>query len=154
LADIKNVRHCGFISPAELAVRAGETADLLFAPMNFTDAGRRLAMTSFSSKLADYTAIGLPILVCGPEYCSAVRWAAESPGVAAVATRPTAEALTAALTPLADPAARLAMATRAAEVGGRMFGLAAAEATFLAAVTGRPAGHALDPSRAVAPSAP
>ena len=39
---------------------------------------------AFPSKLADCTATGLPLLIYGPAYCSAVTWARENPGVAEV----------------------------------------------------------------------
>ncbi|HET6370269.1 MAG TPA: methyltransferase domain-containing protein, partial [Nitrospiria bacterium] len=39
---------------------------------------------SFPSKLADYTATGLPILIWAPPYSSAVRWARENEGAAEV----------------------------------------------------------------------
>jgi hypothetical protein len=39
---------------------------------------------AFPSKLADYTATGLPLLIYGPAYCSAVTWARENPGVAII----------------------------------------------------------------------
>jgi glycosyltransferase involved in cell wall biosynthesis len=32
-------------------------------------------ITSFASKMIDATQLGLPIIVWGPEYCSAVQWA-------------------------------------------------------------------------------
>ena len=41
-------------------------------------------MVSFPSKLADYTATGVPLLVMGAVYSSAVRWAREFDGAAAV----------------------------------------------------------------------
>jgi hypothetical protein len=31
--------------------------------------------TSFPSKLIDATQLGLPVVVWGPEYCSAIKWA-------------------------------------------------------------------------------
>jgi glycosyltransferase involved in cell wall biosynthesis len=33
--------------------------------------------TSFPSKMIDATQLGLPIVIWGPEYCSAVKWARE-----------------------------------------------------------------------------
>jgi hypothetical protein len=40
---------------------------------------------AFPSKLADYTAVGLPLLIYGPPYCSAIAWARENAGVAEIA---------------------------------------------------------------------
>jgi glycosyltransferase involved in cell wall biosynthesis len=43
--------------------------------MSFDDALRRRMMTSFPSKLIDAMQLGLPIVIWGPDYCSAVEWA-------------------------------------------------------------------------------
>jgi hypothetical protein len=94
-------------------------------------------MTAFPSKLADYTAIGLPILICGPEYSSAVRWAEEFPGVAEVVTIRRQDALIASIRRLmADPARRGALARRAMEVGEKCFSLGSARQVFYDAVAG------------------
>lgn len=127
LANVPNVRAAGFLPPRELADRIGHTADILFAPMSFLAAERATVATAFPSKLADYTAIGLPILICGPEYCAAVRWAMDFPGVAEVVTSPCRDALAAAVRGLmADPNRRKALAARGVEVGERCFSLASA----------------------------
>ena len=85
----------------------------------------------FPSKLTDYTAAGLPILIWGPEYSAAARWAAENPGVALCVTDPDPTRLTAAVRQLAsDPALRRNLATRAAEVGERDFSFSTALEVF------------------------
>ena len=71
------VRRQGFFPPKELADRIAETAHILFLPASFHPRERTDVSTLFPSKLADYTAIGLPILIWGPEYSSAVRWGQE-----------------------------------------------------------------------------
>ena len=43
--------------------------------MSFEAALRRRMTTSFPSKLVDAIQLGLPVVVWGPEYCSAVTWA-------------------------------------------------------------------------------
>jgi glycosyltransferase involved in cell wall biosynthesis len=43
--------------------------------MDFNAAFRRRMTTSFPSKMSDAMQLGLPIVVWGPEYCSAVQWA-------------------------------------------------------------------------------
>jgi glycosyltransferase involved in cell wall biosynthesis len=43
--------------------------------MSFAPPHRRRMTTSFPSKLIDATQLGLPVVVWGPEYCSAVTWA-------------------------------------------------------------------------------
>jgi hypothetical protein len=61
-----------------------EEADVLFVPMSFSPEDRRNMEIAFPTKLADYTASGLPMLIWGPAYCSAVKWAREHGGVAAI----------------------------------------------------------------------
>jgi glycosyltransferase involved in cell wall biosynthesis len=43
--------------------------------MSFTPALRRRMTTSFPSKMIDAVQLGLPVVIWGPEYCSAVQWA-------------------------------------------------------------------------------
>ena len=78
--DRPNVRFRGFFNAAEMGDRVGRTALALFLPASFDLRERIDISTLFPSKLADYTAIGLPIVIWGPVYSSAVRWAAEHPG--------------------------------------------------------------------------
>ena len=73
------VRVAGFFPAAEMAERVAATAHALFLPASFRPEEQVHASTLFPSKLADYTAIGMPILVWGPTYSSAARWAAENP---------------------------------------------------------------------------
>lgn len=49
--------------------------DVLLVAMSFEPAMRRRMETSFSSKLLEYVQFGKPILIWGPEHCSAVAWA-------------------------------------------------------------------------------
>jgi len=74
----------------------------------------------FPSKLADCSAIGVPLLIYGPNYCSAVRWARENPGVAEVVEAP--DGLAEVVQRLAgDPVLRQELGTRALEIGHRYF---------------------------------
>jgi glycosyltransferase involved in cell wall biosynthesis len=43
--------------------------------MSFDPALRRRMTTSFPSKMIDAVQLGLPVVIWGPEYCSAVKWA-------------------------------------------------------------------------------
>jgi len=74
----------GLISSVELLTILRNEADALFVPMSFDAADRNNMEMAFPSKLADYTATGLPLLIYGPSYCSAITWARENPGVAIV----------------------------------------------------------------------
>jgi len=74
----------GLLPSTELLTSLRHEADTLFVPMSFEPADRINMEMAFPSKLADYTATGLPLLIYGPTYCSAVTWARENPGVASV----------------------------------------------------------------------
>ncbi len=115
--DRPNVRLRGFFSASELGEHVGNTAHLLFLPASFDARERTDIATLFPSKLADYTAIGLPILVWGPDYSSAVRWADEHSGATVrVADRDPAAVRSAVIRLAAEPeyAARIAGAGIAA----------------------------------------
>jgi len=77
----------GPLVPAdEIPALLHHEVDVLFAPMAFEDDYRLDMEISFPSKLADYTAAGLPISDLGPAYCSAVRWAQQNADSAYVVT--------------------------------------------------------------------
>jgi len=118
--DHPNTEVCGLVTPSNLLARLREEADALFVPMSFDSSDRTNMEMAFPSKLADCTAAGLPLLIYGPPYCSAVTWARENPGVAELVD---AEgALRNAIDRLAkDPAHRVALAKCALEVGRQYF---------------------------------
>lgn len=66
----------GHVSFEELTRHAAE-ADLLLLPMGFSEACVQVERTSFKTKFLDYLSFQRPIMVWGPEYCSAVRTARE-----------------------------------------------------------------------------
>src|SRR5262249_6549807 len=88
-----NVRLGWLLPASEMADRVAESACALFLPASFNDRERVDVSTLFPSKLADYTAIGLPILVWGPEHSSTSRWAAANPGATELITDPHPSAL-------------------------------------------------------------
>ena len=118
--DDPNTKICGLLNAADLMTRLRAEADALFVPMSFDASDRDNMEMAFPSKLADCTAIGLPLLIYGPIYCSAVAWARENPGVAEVVE---SEAdLDKAVERLAKaPAIRVALAKRALDVGRQYF---------------------------------
>ena len=110
----------GLVNWTELMSRLRAEADALFVPMSFNAADRANMEMAFPSKLADYTATGLPLLIYGPTYCSAVAWARENRGVAEVVT--TEAELDNAVELLAhDSAQRVALGKRALEAGRTYF---------------------------------
>jgi hypothetical protein len=112
----------GLLPSARLTDALRERADVLFVPMSFDPADRNNVNFSFPSKLTDYTAVALPLLIYGPPECSAVRWATENDGVAEIIDEESEEALVAALFRLArDPQHRVALAEKSVTVGQTYF---------------------------------
>ena len=118
--DTSTTEVCGLLRSSDLLMRLRNEADALFVPMSFDSSDRSNMEMAFPSKLADYTATGLPLLIYGPAYCSAVAWAGENPGVAE--TIDAEDQLSNAVQLLAnDPAHRIALGKRALEVGREYF---------------------------------
>lgn len=127
--ELPNVVVCGLLTSPELMQRFRDEVDALFVPMSFDEADRSNMEMSFPSKLTDYTAVGLPLLIYGPEYCSAVRWAKENDGVAEVAE--TEDKLAPAVQRLArDPARRVELGTHALQTGRKYFAYETVQAVF------------------------
>jgi glycosyltransferase involved in cell wall biosynthesis len=86
LVGRSNVRYQGFLALEAIAERLSGRVDLLFCPMSFAEDERRVMETCFPSKLSDYSALGIPILIWAPAYASAVQWARRHGGIAFVVT--------------------------------------------------------------------
>ncbi len=151
--NLPNVVPCGLVSFRELIERCRAEADFLYVPMSFDAHDLPNMKLSFPSKLTDYTAAGLPLLVCGPAYCSAVRWVRENPGLAEVAESEDVGELRQALNRLADPKRRLALGARVLAVGEKYFSHEAVLRVFYAALQGLESVKSLKNQDAVAPSA-
>jgi glycosyltransferase involved in cell wall biosynthesis len=133
--DLPNIVLCGLLQWTDLIAHLRREVDALFVPMSFSEADSLNMEMAFPSKLADYTAVGLPLLIYGPRYCSAVRWAHENPGTAELVETEGTEALARAVERLAKaPVDRLILAERALEVGRRYFSHRAMESVFSRAV--------------------
>jgi glycosyltransferase involved in cell wall biosynthesis len=117
-----NVEIRPLVPSQQLIYALREEADVLFVPMSFDEADRPNMEMSFPSKLTDYTVMGLPLLVWGPDYCSAVRWAKDHPGVAEVVAEDNLSALAGAIRKLAqDPQYRQYLAKTALDTGMTYF---------------------------------
>ena len=121
------VRRIGFFPAKEFAERAGATAHALFLTALFQAQDRAHESTLFPSKLADYTAIGLPILVWGPAYSSAARWASANPGAASLLTGEDSQPVRDAVTKVsANTTYARTLADGAVEAGQTIFAFARA----------------------------
>ena len=132
-----NLELQGTLSSLEMIRRCREHAHAIFVPMSYSESDRHNMEISFPSKLADCTATGLPLIIDGPDYCSAVRWARENPGVSAITTDESVDALRTALQQLQDPAIRLQLAREAIRRGKEYFAHNRALATLLRHVQAR-----------------
>lgn len=138
-----NIELAGLLPSGRLMDALRERADALFVPMSFDAADRNNMEISFPSKLADYAAVGVPLLIYGPPYCSAAQWAAENVGVAEIVTEESEGALSGALCRLAhDPLHRITLAQKALAAGKAYFSHKTASEVFLAAIAPRSAEHA------------
>ena len=134
--NLANVRLVGFFPAAEMGDRVAASSDMLFLPASFDPRERVNVSTLFPSKLADYTAVGLPVLVWGPGYSSAARWAADNPGATALVTDPNPGALRDAVERLAtDPDYASRVAADGIAAGRRDFDADSVFARFLDAIT-------------------
>ena len=110
----------GLVSSSELLTKLRNEADALFVPMSFAVEDRINMEMAFPSKLADYTAAGLPLLIYGPNYCSAVTWARENAGIAMVVdSQPDLRETIALLAN--NPDTRIALGRRALTAGREYF---------------------------------
>ena len=137
LALSPSISFEGFVPYQQMIHGLRASADVLLVPMTFAADARDNQIVSFPSKLADYTATGLPLLICAPPYSSAVRWARAEGDVAKIVDAPGPAPIQAAISDLRQDAdLRSELATRAVEAGHRCFDLAGARASLSAALLG------------------
>jgi hypothetical protein len=126
-----NIQIEGLLPANQFIDRIRAEADVLLVPMSFASKDRTNMQLGFPSKLTDYTAVGLPLLIYGPSYCSAVRWANENPGVAEVVTSEDSCSIILALKRLLSPKYRLALAKEASIKGDIFFSHSRAHSQFI-----------------------
>ena len=124
-----NTEIRGLLRSTELLTTLREQAHALFVPMSFAASDRANMEMAFPSKLADYTATGVPLLIYGPNYCSAVAWGRENHGVAEVVEAE--QDLAVAIERLAtNPAHRIALGNHALKAGRQYFSHARVQQRF------------------------
>lgn len=116
----------------------------LFCPVSFLPEDATIMRMLFPSKLADYTACGLPIIIWGPEDSSAVMWARSHADAAFVCTDPMGAGIADFLQRLqSDQELAVRYAKGALAAGEKDFSLAEARARLTRAITaGNGATHA------------
>ena len=126
-----HVEFRGMLSPNDLIAAMRREVDLLYAPIPFEEQWRGNASMGFPSKLTDYTAAALPMLIHGPAWGSAVKWALQEPECALVLQDPAPAPLEDTLSKIqCDPWLRLKLAKGAAQVGRQYFSASAALGLF------------------------
>ena len=134
--DGSNIVLGGLLKSAELITRLRAEADALFVPMSFDAVDRANMEVSFPSKLTDYTAVGLPLLVYGPSYSSASRWVRQNPGVAELVEAEGEAGLRRALHRfVTNSDHRISLGKKAIELGHRYFAPAVAQQIFYSALS-------------------
>jgi len=125
----------------ELVKRLHEEADLLLLYTDFTSAMREVVKTLFPSKLVDYTAAAVPIVVAAPDYACIVDYLRSRPTAAELVTDKNPEVVASAIEHLlAQPEKRKMLAEGAVEVGMEDFDHAKVFGKFCQAV-GRGVGR-------------
>src|SRR5437667_1000491 len=95
--DLPNIDLQGFTCSTAMRRSFQNKAHALLIPQSFLNCDRRQSVMSFPSKIADYTAVGLPLLILAPEYSSLVQWAKQIKGIAEIVTLEDAGAVKAAI---------------------------------------------------------
>jgi glycosyltransferase involved in cell wall biosynthesis len=133
--DLSNVIVGGMLSSAELVRKLHQEVDVMILPLGFEDVDAEEMAINFPSKLTDYTATGLPLLIWGSETNSAVKWAKSELGVAAVLTSPNQKDLVGLLAKLKqDYSWRNKLAATANLIGQRYFNPESARSEFWASL--------------------
>lgn len=118
--------------PVEKLGERLDTADAFLVTMRFEPEFRRYMETSFPSKMINYAQFHKPIVIWGPEYCSAVRWARKKDSALCV-TDPSPSALVRALEALNAPELEYC-AAKAREIANTDFNPDRIQKQFLEAI--------------------
>jgi len=115
----RGVYH-GFV-PSNKLTESLQRYQAALVAMSFAPSHRRRMTTSFPSKMIDAMCLGLPVVVWGPEYCSAVAWARGGARALCV-TDPNPSAIRLAMEELAaSPAKQERLATSSREAAAEDF---------------------------------
>jgi glycosyltransferase involved in cell wall biosynthesis len=134
--EMKGVVYAGaFRRTIDLWEQVKKECDVVWLPYSYSAELRSLYETHFPSKLTEYLALGMPVLITGPSYATGVRWGLRHPDAAAVVTDEQPEQILDALERLRESAPwRLQLASEARSAGDADFEPARIRAIFLEAL--------------------
>lgn len=132
--DSSALEYAGYAPPEETWERIKTQCDATLLVYTWSPVYRDLYQTHFPSKLPEYVALGLPMLVVGPGYAAGVAWSIQHPGTALVVTDPAETALAEALQSLYDPEVRRRLVTESFAAGDAEFSPAKIRDAFYAAI--------------------
>lgn len=119
------------LDPSSLIRKLREEADCLLITGSFDPGDQEVLRTAFPSKAADYSAVGLPLLIWAPADASIARFVQKHAGIAELVTDRDPAALAPSIARLAgSPEARTRLAGAFLEVGAEMFSPESAWADF------------------------
>jgi hypothetical protein len=134
-----NLVFKGFVAEHErILAWCSEHADVLYLPLSFAQERAEEVLYSFPSKLADYTALGLPLLIHAPARSSLVEFARDNAGLtfAEVAVQESGGCLADAVRRLADVNYRGMLGRNSRLVWERFFAPQTVRASFFDKVAG------------------
>lgn len=120
-AEYGNVRVHDFLPEEKLVPHLAAEADALVVALDFGADGGPTMETMFSSKMAEYTATGLPVIIITPPHANMTRWG-KAQGCFVVIDRLDRDVVDRELSALVgDPDRCRALGTAAAELGAALF---------------------------------
>lgn len=118
---IPGATYAGAFQPDELWQRVKADCDAVWLPYSPSSHYRPLYETHFPSKLTEYMALGMPVLITGPAYATGVQWGLQHPDAALTITGSAIEAVRDAASRLKnDPELRTRLA-RGSSIGDEDF---------------------------------
>jgi glycosyltransferase involved in cell wall biosynthesis len=132
------VVNMGRISPPEhLWERVKTECDAVLLPYCYANHGHQeLYRTHFPSKLPEYLALGMPVIISGPDYATGVRWGLQNPAACLVINDREGHQWKSELVRLRDdPNLRMQLSINAVEAGNRDFEPTAIRTKFQKIIT-------------------
>ena len=112
-ASIAGATHAGGFPASELWQKVQAECDAVWLPYAHHDHNQRLYATHFPSKLTEYMALGMPVLITGPAHATGVKWGAAHADATVTLPDAGAAEIAAAVEKLRnDPEARVAIAAK------------------------------------------